>query len=104
MEHKDWLNVAISAFLSVLGGLASLLGKKGKKPIKAAELVRNAIVSLSTGAGMFFLLYALLPTARENIFIVFAGGYASGLAGPGLINKIIDRVASENGIKKDDDK
>ena len=102
MRAEDWFNLGICALLSALGGLGRLLSTKNKKPVKLAELGRNAFVSLSIGVGIFLLVYALVPDAKENSYLVFAAGYFAGWAGPWLVNGLIDRFAQEKGIKKEE--
>ena len=101
MRNEDWFDLAICALLSILGGLGRLLSTKSKKPIKFSEMGRNAIVSLSIGVGIYLLVYALVPAAKENAYLVFAAGYFAGWAGPWFINGLIDKFVKENGISDD---
>ena len=100
MKNEDWINLAICALLSVLGGQGRLLSTKSKKPITLAEMGRNAVVSLSIGAGVFLLVRALIPASQENAMLLFAAGYFAGWAGPWLVNALIDKFANEKGLEK----
>ena len=103
MKNEDWLNLVMCACLSVLGGVGQLLSVKNKKSVALTELGRNSIVSLSIGIGIFVIMYAFVPSARENSFVVFAAGYCIGWGGPWFMNSIVAKIASEKGIKKEDE-
>ena len=102
MTHEDWFNLVVCASLSVLGGIGQLLSAKNKKATKMKEIARNAVVSLSIGVGIFVIMYAFVPVARENDFVVFAAGYLIGWGGPLFMNKLLSKVAKEKGL--DDEK
>ena len=98
----DLLDLAICAFLSILGGLGRMLGTKSKKPIKLSDMGRNAVVSLSIGVGVFFFVYAFLSEARENSYVVFAVGWATGFLGPWVVTGFIEKYLENKGIKKEE--
>ena len=102
MKIEDMFDLMICALLSVLGGLGRILSAKSKKPVKISELTRNAVVSLSIGVGIFFFVYALVPEAKDNAYLVFAAGWAAGFVGPWVVNKAIDKYLEDKGIKKEE--
>ena len=100
MKLEDWFNAVICAMISILGGLGRLLSAKNKRPVKLLEMGRNALVSLSIGIGIFVVMYALIPEAKDNAYLVFAAGYLAGWAGPWFVNSIIDKVAKDKGLTR----
>ena len=101
MRTEDWINLVICSLISNLGGLGRLLSTKNKRPIRLSEIGRNAIVSMSIGVGVFLLVYAFVPAAKDNSTVVFAAGYFAGWAGPWAVNALIDKYAVDKGFGKD---